>query len=343
MELIARPPRTYHVSHDTVMEVEDAILRDPRVRPATMNVGFKAAATVAAKLLQRAGLNAGSVFGAHRRASLAPEPTRDYLAVMMGLDVAGCAPWFVLKARKSVYLFDAWPRNHGDIRSFVESWGVQYAFVSSSEAAERLAAISDRCTFIWVPEGVDPARYQWRSHIEKDIDVLQLGRKYDAHHAVITPALEKAGKSYLYERTKGTIVFPSRDQFIDGLARTRISICVPSSLTHPERAGDIETMTVRYLQSMASKCLVLGRTPGEMVELFGYDPVVEIDMRDPAGQILHILENFEDYIPLIERNFERVVNDHTWTGRWERIAAVLFPDIMPFQTGAGCRRPGAPE
>ena len=52
-----------------------------------------------------------------------------------------------------------------------------------------------------------------------------------------------------------------RDAFIDGLARSRVSICVPSSVTHPERAGDIETMTIRYLQSMVSKCVVLGRAP----------------------------------------------------------------------------------
>jgi hypothetical protein len=138
------------------------------------------------------------------------------------------------------------------------------------------------------------------------------------------PALKKAGKTYVYETEKGKIIFPGREEFVRGLARARVSICVPSSITHPERAGDIETMTIRYLQSIASKCLVLGHAPAEMVELFGYNPVVEIDMSDPVGQVLDILGRYEDYLPLIERNFDRVSREHTWENRWKGMAAVLF-------------------
>ncbi len=245
---------------------------------------------------------------------------------MMTVDPSLAAPWFVLPSRRSIYLFDAWPSQHLAIRSYVETWGIEYAFVSSSQAAERLASISDRCTFIWVPEGIEPSSYQQRSLADKDIDVFQLGRRFDTHHAVIAPALEKSGRSYMYEREKGRLVFPTRDAFTDGLARSRVSICVPSSVTHPARAGDIETMTIRYLQSMMSKCVVLGRAPDEMIELFGYNPVVEIDMNDPAGQIIEILNEYERYAPLLEKNFETVCRDHTWAKRWERMSGVLFPD-----------------
>lgn len=323
MQLITRPARRYHVSQDAVGELEDSILADPRVAPAT-KFSFGPVVSGATRILRRAGIDAGAVFRAGRRSALSENPGRDYFAVMMELDPARVAPWFILPSRKSVYLFDAWPGKHASIRAFVAGWGVQYAFVSSSQAAKRLGEISDRCTFIWVPEGLDPFRYTHCSHAEKDIDVLQLGRKYEAHHAVIAPALAKAGKSYLYEKVKGGIIFPSRDTFVTGLASSRISICVPSSVTHPERAGDIETMTLRYLQSMVSKCLVLGNAPAEMIELFGYNPVVEIDSGDPAGQILDLLERYEDYSPLIERNYEVVIRDHTWQRRWDRMAAVLF-------------------
>jgi len=324
MQLITSAPRHYHVSQDAVSEMENAILADPRVAPATANAAMTAAVSGAARLLGRVGVDAGAISRAGRRAELSGARERDYFAVMMNLDAARCAPWFIRKARKSIYLFDAWPDKHAAIREFVTAWGVQYAFLSSSQAAERLAGLSDRCTFIWVPEGVDPSRYSQRSYIEKDIDVLQLGRKYDSHHGVIAPALEKAGRSYFYEKRKGEIVFPSRREFVEGLARARISICVPSSITHPERAGDIETMTLRYLQSMVSKCLVLGKAPAEMIELFGYDPVIAIDETDPAGQILELLERYEEYIPLIEKNFEVVERNHTWERRWERMATVLF-------------------
>ena len=325
MQLVVGKPPNRHVSHDTVEELEQAILRDFRVAPATLPRIIEDIAGAGTRLARKAGLNPGRLARANRRHSPEKEPRRSYFAVMMDLDAARVAPWFVRDARKSVYMFDAWPGKHGEILDFVDSWGVQYAFVSSSQAAERLNSVSEHCTFIWVAEGVDTRLYRGRSVIERDIDVLQLGRKYDAHHSLIAPVLDSAGKVYLYEKEKGSLVFPGRADFIDGLARAKISICVPSSVTHSHRAGDIETMTTRYLQSMASRCLVLGHAPREMVELFGYNPVVEIDMSSPAEQVLDLLANYERCIPLIEKNYAAVTSGHTWDHRWERIATVLFP------------------
>lgn len=331
MQLIVRAPRRYHVSQDTVEEFEAAILSDDRVVPARTTPVVDSAIAGAARLIARAGVSPGRLFRARRASSAAQA---DYLAVMMDLDFSRVAPWFAHPARKSIYLFDAWPSRHAAIRDLVESWGIQYAFVSSSQAAMRLTEISDSCTFMWVPEGVDPLRYQRRSPLERDIDVIQLGRRYDEHHAIIAPELAAAGKQYVYEQAKGEIVFADRQDFIAGLARARVSICVPSSVTHPERAGDVETMTTRYLQSMASKCLVLGHAPREMIELFGYNPVVEIEMARAAEQVLEVLSDYEAYLPLIERNYEAVVASHTWARRWVRMSNVLFGGGAPLSQPA---------
>ena len=327
MQLIVRRPRREHVSQDTVEELEAAILRDMRVAPAQADGIASGAASLATRVLERAGLDAGRTLGARGRHAAMSDPRHDYFAVMMTLDASRVAPWFVRGARKSVYFFDAWPSRHQEILRFVDSWGIQYAFVSSSQAAERLARLSERCTFIWVPEGVDPARYGQRSPIERDVEVLQLGRKYEAHHRVIVKPLADAGISYLYEKERGKIIFPTREGFVDGLSRARISICVPSSLTHADRAGDIETMTARYLQSMVSKCLVLGHAPAEMIELFGYNPVVEIDMVTPVEQIRELLADYSSWQGLVEKNFQTVLAMHTWDHRWQRMAALLLPEV----------------
>lgn len=324
MQLVVTKPGHLHVSQDTVEELEAVILRDMRVAPAAEN-GFAGPARYFARVAARAGLNPARVLGAGKRKSRNADRERDYFAVMMDLNVSRVAPWFMQDARKSVYMFDAWPAKHRQIIDLVDSWGIQYAFVSSSQAAARLGQLSERCTFIWVPEGIDPQRYQQRSLHERDIDVLQLGRKYDSYHAVIEPALRNAGKTYVYEKAKGSIIFPTRAEFVSGLARSRISVCVPSSVTHRERAGDIETMTVRYLQSIVSKCLVVGHAPAEMIELFGYNPVVEIDMDAPGDQLTGLLEGYDEWIPLVEKNYSVVMASHTWDKRWERMAAVLFP------------------
>jgi hypothetical protein len=113
--------------------------------------------------------------------------------------------------------------------------------------------------------------------------------------------------------------------FINGLARSKVSICFPSSITHPERAGKIETMTIRYLQSMVSKNLIIGKTPEEMITLFGYNPVIEVDMEDPVSQLNEILNNYNEYTGLIEKNYSAVVKDHTWRNRWQSIKEIHKP------------------
>ena len=124
-------------------------------------------------------------------------------------------------------------------------------------------------------------------------------------------------------KQKSVIIFPTRKQFVDGLARSKISICVPSSITHPSRSGEIETMTTRYLQSMIAKCLIVGKAPKELITLFGYNPVIEIDMNNPVQQLQLIFENFSNYIPLIENNFDTVIKHHTWRHRWDKIKSIL--------------------
>jgi hypothetical protein len=233
-----------------------------------------------------------------------------------------------------MYLFDAWPRTFRRIADFVRYWQIEHIFVSSSQAAKMLESSVPGATFHWVPEGVDPDGYRYLPLEKRDIDVLQVGRRYEPYHRLIAPALLREGRTYLYEQVKGSLVFPTRATFVDGLARSMVSICVPSSVTHPSSSGGIETLTHRYLQSMASKCLVVGLSPRELVDLFGYNPVIEIDMADPVGQLLGLLDGFETHLPLIERNHATLLKDHTWQRRWADIAGVLYSAASPSATKA---------
>ena len=74
---------------------------------------------------------------------------------------------------------------------------------------------------------------------------------------------------------------------------------------------------------MVSKCLVVGHAPNEMIELFGYNPVIEIDILNPTQQLESILKNYSDYLPLIEKNYEQVLQNHTWENRWNQIKKIL--------------------
>jgi hypothetical protein len=74
---------------------------------------------------------------------------------------------------------------------------------------------------------------------------------------------------------------------------------------------------------MASKCLIVGHAPAEMIKLFGYNPVIEIDWDQAEEQIEDILQHFHLHIPLIERNYKAVLANHTWVHRFHQIKKIL--------------------
>lgn len=308
-------------AHDAINEFESAILSAEKVRPASflLRVPLMTVLSLSRSL---------KVDPCHLLKKLPVSCSKSvrktwYLAILMGPENAKALPWFYLPCRKAIYLFDAWPHEHDSILRFSGRFGVAHAFVSSSQAAERLDARSDTCRFHWLPEAVDPSVYRSLPVEEREIDVIQFGRRYELYHEAISDTLRDRGYSYRFQRSPTELLFRSRSDFINGLARAKISVCVPSSLTHPDRSGDIETMTMRYLQSMASECLVVGYAPKEMIDLFGYNPVIEIDHKSPQKQIIHLLRHYSEYKPLIERNASVVRTHHTWAQRWSAMRRVL--------------------
>lgn len=313
----------YHVSLDAVDEFERCIEQDPQVRAEALDTGIAATgAYYRWQARERLGVSARPAHRPSVKQSRAVDPGS--LVILMGANFRKCFPACSTPGPKSIYLFDAWPDRHARIARFISDFGIDDVFVTASQARDAIAALVPEARLWWVPEGIDATDYRHREPAEKDIDVLALGRRHDRHHERIVDRLAAAGCSYRYELQKGQLVFATRDDFIDGLARTRISICVPSTVTHPDRAGGIETMTLRYLQSMVSKCLIVGHAPAEMIRLFGYNPVVEIDPIDPAGQLLSLLDHWDDQRDLIERNHAAVLASHTWPRRWQQMRQTLL-------------------
>ncbi len=192
---------------------------------------------------------------------------RAYFCPLMGLVEIKLFPTTYF-AETLPYCFDCWPAEYSAWEAFLTRHRVRLAFFSASGSATEFEQRLPSMGSIWLPEATDPAVYRsGRSLIERAIDLLELGRRHDRFHDLIRSPLEKLGRVHLFERAKGDLVFPSRDDLVAGLADSRVSVCFPSSETHRLRSGDVETATHRYFEPMASKCIVLGSAPSELVDM----------------------------------------------------------------------------
>ncbi len=224
-----------------------------------------------------------------------------------------------------MFAYDCWPRFMDQIIKLSHTCRVKVLFFSSRQARDLFNDNREgrtRCIGVWIPEGIDAEEYFSQPFMEKDIDVLEFGRRYEKIHSAIREPLKVHGYHHAYAKD-GNILFNTKEDFTKGLARAKISLCFPSDITHPERAEFISTTTLRYFQCMASKCLIVGKTPSDMVEIFGYNPVVEINMDNAAVEILDILRNYGKYKEIIERNYREVHSRHTWKERLKEMLVYI--------------------
>ena len=92
-------------------------------------------------------------------------------------------------------------------------------------------------------------------------------------------------------------------------------ICFPQCDTNPQKAGNLETLTQRYWEAMLSGCLIVGRAPQELIDLIGYNPVIDVEWDNPEIQVEGILNNIENYQNLVDKNIESAQKYATWDSR----------------------------
>jgi len=228
-------------------------------------------------------------------------------------------PYFTYKSDLRVlWSYDVWSPQFEKIEKLVRKSKINLLLLSSYQATEHFKNLYiPNCEVQWVPESVNVHAYKHKPWYERNIDILSFGRSYLTYHDAIIEGCEKNHINYRYqERDEKTDVavhglkrglqFPDWETFVDGLSDSKICICFPRSVTHPKLAGYVSTLTIRYLQAMASKCLIIGSAPLDVIHLLDYNPVVEVDWNDPVAQIQSILHNPDKYNELIDKNYNTV-------------------------------------
>lgn len=300
-----------HVSRFALESVERAMVQAGMPGSTTPIRGLTMQRTV--RYLYRMGI-ARPLFSGRRSAILVP---------MMGLQEHLLFPWALTREVVPV-IFDCMPNEFTQWQRLFQRLRVQSAFFTASAAADHFRKMLPEGRWHWLPEAINIANYSaavpWT---ERSIHVLEFGRRYGRYHDAVREGLAKAGLNHVYERRRGELVFATQSDFLNGLAQARVSICFPQSMTHPERFGHVETLTQRYLESMASGCLLLGSAPAELVELCGYNPVLTVDWNDPVQQLLALCADPDTHAELRARNIDCVRRLGSWDVRSRQVCGAL--------------------
>lgn len=214
-------------------------------------------------------------------------------------------------------VWDCWPSCHKSLLRFIKRNKVRTLFCTASGVVDMVRNAIPEVNAIWVPEGIEVSAYPNGGRlVDRHIDVLELGRRMESVHRAILDSKIGARIVHLYEKVG--IIFPDFDSMTRGMRDTKIAICYPHSATHPNRAGNIETMTQRYWEFMLSGCVIVGHAPDELVRFCGYNPVIELG-DNPAGQIQLILESIERYQPMVDANRAFAETHASWDARMRLI------------------------
>ncbi len=252
------------------------------------------------------------------------QSNRAYIAVMMGVG-RSYRLFPICYANEIIpYCYDCWPFSWPDWQKFLEMGNIKVAFFTSRQSCEHFSKLNPQISCNWLPEATNVNDYVPSCPLtDRRIDVLEMGRKHPTYHNSISDLLLQSGYVHLYEINPGEIIFSTTQLLVEGLADSKISICFPASITHPEKSQGVETVTHRYFESMASKCVILGKCPSELIELFGYNPVIEVDAVNPSEQIVNILANIGSYQELVDKNYNRLLEVGTWEVRTKEMINIL--------------------
>jgi hypothetical protein len=166
-----------------------------------------------------------------------------------------------------------------------------------------------------ITEGIDTSKYKEGKNLnERSIDLLEFGRRNKKVFDVNLPQ----NYTHLYSKN-GEHLFKTEQDLMNGLADSKITICYPSCDTQPQKAGDIETLTQRYWEAMLSQIVIVGRAPKELIDLIGYNPVIEIGKENQTERIIDIINHINNYQSLVDRNNDTAKKMGSWDIRVKQI------------------------
>ena len=219
-------------------------------------------------------------------------------------------------------IWDLWPKYYDKMCTWFKKHNVKTAIISSRTAAEYMQSRFPEMNIMFCPEAIDRSLYvEGKQLKDRNIDILEFGRSNEKIVKVQEFKGSKVqGKEIVHVATKkdGKFLY-TNEQLYEVMGDAKIVIALPRSMTDPEGSGGLETLTQRYWENMLSRNIMLGHAPHELVDLIGYNPVIEMDFTNPNSQILEILDHIDDYQELVDKNRKVALEKGDWTIRMKEV------------------------
>lgn len=227
--------------------------------------------------------------------------------------------------------WDCWPCYFEKTRDWLVRHRVKTTIFSSRQTAERMREALPNINIIWCAEAVDDSVYD-KGKLLKDheIDLLEFGRSND--RIINAEKLEQVwigenSLNHVCTKQHGKFIY-TNEQLYQAMGDAKVTIALPRSMTQPEMAGDIETLTQRYWECMFSRMVMVGHAPQELVDFIGYNPVIELREEISAEALIRdVLEHIDDYQELVDKNRETAERLGSWDVRMKWLMEELREDF----------------
>ena len=212
-------------------------------------------------------------------------------------------------------VWDCWPCYFEKMCAWLEKHQVRTAIFTSSQTAERIKGRFPEMNVLTITEGIDTNNWD-EGHELKDrlIGLYEIGSVKRGLFRKKHPEEYKR----LFNKPEGW-GFRTQEDYKRLLMNSCMTVVFPRSITEPETAQGIETLTQRYWECMLSRILMVGHAPKELTDLIGYNPVIELDMEHDLEQIEGLLAHIEDYQPLVDSNRKTALAMGLWDIRMKKV------------------------
>ena len=246
-----------------------------------------------------------------------PVGSETYLVCARGGHLLRAAMPYAFKGNIVPMLWDCWPDTWKTLERDLRLLRCQVCHVTSTDVAKQLAKRLPQIKFIYIHEGVATNDYHAGAELsQRSIDVYELGDKHNYYHKRLIDSPHHEQWNFVYNadrKQKGMqLTFDSFSEFTQNIADSKIVVSFPKSMRDPRRNGIVSTLTIRYWEAMLSRCIIVGHCPQELIDIIGYNPVIEADFVNAAGQIDHILKHLDHYQPMVDYNRKMALKYASW-------------------------------